>query len=98
MTRLGRAFVLATAMSVASMALAVADDQKAAIAGGIEGKVKSVDTAAKTLTITTAQGRERTFTITDETTMVGPRGGKVRRGLKDPRFRDPISVTVVADG
>jgi hypothetical protein len=77
-----------------------AADQKTAnqeIQGGIEGKVKSVDVAGKTLTIIT-QGRERTFTITDDTVLLGPRGGKVRRHLKDPRFREGFPVTVVAQG
>jgi hypothetical protein len=67
------------------------------IKGGIEGKVKKVDPEKMTLTITTA-GRERTFTITEDTTMVGPRGGVVRRGLKDPRFHEGMELTVVATG
>jgi hypothetical protein len=73
-------------------------EPKTQIKGGIEGKVQSVDVAAQTVTITTAEGRQRTFTITHDTTMVGPRGGKVRRRLKDPRFQEGIPVTVVADG
>jgi hypothetical protein len=79
-------------------AASAADDQKTEIKGGIEAKVKKVDVDAKTLTVTTEQGRVRTFTINDETTMVGPRGGKVRRGLKDPRFHEGLSVTIVAEG
>jgi hypothetical protein len=78
--------------------LAAADDQKTEIKGGIEGKVKKVDADANTVTITTSQGRDRTFTIDDETTMLGPRGGKVRRRLKDPRFREGMALTVVAEG
>jgi hypothetical protein len=78
--------------------LSAADDQKPQIKGGIEGKVKKVDVETKTLTITTLQGRDRTFSINDETTMVGPRGGKVRRGLKDPRFHEGMSLTIVAEG
>jgi hypothetical protein len=79
-------------------AVSAADDQKTEIKGGIEAKVKKVDVDAKTLTVTTEQGRVRTFTINDETTMVGPRGGKVRRRLKDPRFYEGMSVTIVAEG
>jgi hypothetical protein len=75
-----------------------ADDQKTQIQGGIEGRIKKVDAETMTLTITTAQGRDRTFTITQETTMLGPRGGKVRRRLRDPRFHEGLAVTVVADG
>jgi hypothetical protein len=73
-------------------------DPKTQIKGGVEGKVQGVDVSAQTVTITTTEGRQRTFTITDETTMVGPRGGKVRRRLKDPRFQEGIPVTIVANG
>jgi hypothetical protein len=64
---------------------------------GIDGKIKSVDVAGKTLTITTPAG-DRTFTITDNTVLAGPRGGKVPRHLKDPRFHEGFPVTVVAQG
>jgi hypothetical protein len=72
--------------------------ERVVIPGGIEGQVKSVDQEKLTLTIVTSGGRERTFTVTDETTMVGPRGGKVRRRLHDPRFHEGREVTIVADG
>jgi hypothetical protein len=79
---------------------AKAQEQKTerhSIPGGIEGRIKSVDVNGHTLTIT-SEGRVRTFTVTDETTMVGPRGGKVRHRLKDPRFHEGFRVTVVAKG
>jgi hypothetical protein len=69
----------------------------APIKGGIEGKVKKVDPDKMTVTIT-VEGKERTFTITEDTTIVGPRGGLVKRGLKDPRFHDGLDITVVASG
>src|SRR6266851_3867392 len=81
--------ILGTGVCLAGILPAGADDQKTPIKGGIEGKK---------LTITTTQGRERTFTITDDTTLVGPRGGKVRRHLNDPRFHEGFPVTIVADG
>jgi predicted RNA-binding protein len=64
---------------------------------GIEGKVKKVDLDKQTLTIT-VNGRDRTFTITDDTTIVGPRGGLVRRRLTDPRFHEGLDIIVVPDG
>jgi hypothetical protein len=85
-------------LCMAGIVPAGADDQKAEIKGGIEGKVKSVDVEGKKLTIVTSQGRERTFNINEATTMVGPRGGKVRRHLKDARFHEGFPVTIVADG
>jgi len=68
------------------------------IPGGIEGQVKSVDPAKHMLSITTPGGRVRTFTITEETTMLGPRGGRVRHRLMDHRFHEGMDITVVADG
>jgi hypothetical protein len=68
------------------------------IPGGIEGQVKSVDPEKHILSITTPGGRVRTFTITEETTMLGPRGGKVRHRLRDRRFHEGMDITVVADG
>jgi hypothetical protein len=75
-----------------------ADDPKHQIKGGIEGKVMKVDVDGKKLTIVTTQGRDRIFVITDETMMFGPNGGKVRKHLKDPRFREGFPVIIVADG
>ncbi len=72
--------------------------EKAEIPGGIEGHVKSVDIDKQTLSIKTSSGTERTFTITDDTTMLGPRGGKVRHRLKDHRFHEGLEVTIVAQG
>jgi hypothetical protein len=97
MSRSLGAIILGAVVSSATM-LCAADDQKTQIKGGIEGKVKKVDAEGNTLTITTDQGRERTFSISDETTIVGPRGGKVRHRLKDPRFHEGMSLTIVADG
>jgi hypothetical protein len=68
------------------------------IKGGIDGKIKTVDVANKTLTIITAAGKQSTFEITEDTTLLGPRGGKVRRHLKDPRFHEGFPVTIVAKG
>src|SRR5262249_6489223 len=92
------AMVLGVFVCSVAILSASADDQKTEIKGGIPGKVKKVDVDTQKLTITTDQGRERTFTVNDDTTMVGPRGGKVRRRLKDPRFHEGMSVTIVADG
>ncbi len=98
MWRIFPAVFLGAALCSTGLLSTRADDQKTPIPGGIEGKVKKVDVQAHTLTIVTSQGRERTFTVSDETTMVGPRGGKVRRRLHDPRFQDGMPLTVVADG
>jgi hypothetical protein len=83
---------------VFAVALPAQSGDKQEIKGGIDGKVKKVDLENKMLTITTVQGRDRSFKVTQDTVMVGPRGGKVRRHLKDPRFHDGFPVTIVAEG
>jgi hypothetical protein len=72
--------------------------EKPQIPGGIEGHVRSVDTEKETLTIVTPAGTLRTFNVNEDTTMLGPRGGKVRHRLHDRRFNEGISLTVVASG
>jgi hypothetical protein len=98
MSRTLGALLLGTGVCLAGIAPAGADEPKAVIKGGIEGWVKKVDVDGKTLTITTNQGRERTFTVTEDTIMVGPNGGKVRKHLHDRRFHEGFPVTVVAEG
>jgi predicted RNA-binding protein len=90
------AFVISALVAAATMPAGAGDKHE--IKGGIDGKVKKVDVDKKTLTITTTQGKERTFKVTDETIMLGPRGGKVRQHLKDPRFHEGFHVIIVADG
>src|SRR5262245_54945704 len=93
--------VLGAAIGAAGLLPAGAQETKKAdkseIKGGIEGKVKKVDVDKEILTIT-VDGKERTFTVTEDTTIVGPQGGTVRRRLKDPRFHEGLEITVVADG
>jgi hypothetical protein len=100
MWRIWSTFCLGAAICMVGPATARADDkgERHQIKGGIEGKVKMVDVENKKLTIVTDDGRARTFTITDETMMAGPRGGKVRRHLKDPRFHEGFPVIIVAEG
>jgi hypothetical protein len=75
-----------------------AADSKPEIKGGIQGKIVKVDAEKGTVTIAREDGRERTFGVNDETTIVGPRGGIVHHRLKDPRFHPGLSITVVASG
>jgi hypothetical protein len=78
--------------------VARAADSKPEIKGGIQGKIAKVDAEKGTVTIAREDGRERTFGVNDETTIVGPRGGIVHHRLKDPRFHPGLSITVVASG
>ena len=99
MARTIRTLALMAALGVAGQQFAPAQgDKKTEIRGGIEATIKSVDADKGTVTVTTAEGRERTFHVNDETTIVGPRGGVVRRRLSDPRFHSGLELTVVATG
>jgi hypothetical protein len=68
------------------------------INGGTTGKVVAVDATKGTVTIADANNRERTYSITEETVIVGPRGGVVHSRLKDHRFHSGLPITVVAEG
>jgi hypothetical protein len=94
MRTLGASFL---GVVIAAAGLLSAGADKPEIKGGIEGKVKKVDVDKETLTVT-VDGKQRTFTVTEDTTIVGPRGGLVRRRLKDPRFHEGLEITVVATG
>lgn len=102
MLRTLNALVAGAMLCAVALLSAVAQEprrgERPQIPGGIVGHVKTVNHAKEMLSITTADGKERTFTITEETTMLGPRGGKVRYRLKDRRFHEGMEVTVVADG
>jgi hypothetical protein len=63
---------------------------------GVAGTVKSRDTTKGTLTITvTKTKKDRTFQVTKNTKIVGPRGGVSEDGLKDDRLARGKKVTVV---
>jgi hypothetical protein len=99
MVRTRRALACVAILATVGLPLAMAQaEKKAEIKGGVESTIKSVDADKGTVTVTTSDGRQRTLAITDETTIVGPRGGIVRRRLNDPRFHPGLSVTVVAAG
>ncbi|MGH9676495.1 MAG: hypothetical protein ACRD36_05280 [Candidatus Acidiferrum sp.] len=95
---LGATFLASAICAAGGLLTAHAQQSKPVIKGGIEAKVKSVDAGKDTLTVTTTDGKSTTFTITDDTVLVGPRGGKVRKGLKDRRFHEGFPVTIVAKG
>jgi hypothetical protein len=73
-------------------------DEPHRIPGGIPGRIRDVDREMSTITIITDAGAARTFKVDDETMMMGPRGGKVRRRLHDPRFHPGMELTIVASG
>lgn len=85
-------------VAFACLAARAADTPKSEIKGGIEGKVVKVDLEKGTVTISREDGRDRTFAVTDETTIVGPRGGVVHRRLRDSRFHPGLPITIVASG
>jgi hypothetical protein len=84
---------LLCAMAVAALASVSAQ----AAGDGVEGKVVKVDAAKGTLTVT-SEGSEKTYTVTAQTQIVGPRGGIVHRRLHDKRFHEGLPITVVANG
>jgi hypothetical protein len=59
----------------------------------IVGKVVSVDENKSTVTIV-VDGKNQTFTVNDDTEIVGPRGGVSKERLKDDRFTKGYEITV----
>jgi hypothetical protein len=88
----------AAILALGCLSASAADSRTSEIKGGIEGKVVKVDAEKGMLTIAREDGREKTFSISDETTIVGPRGGVVHRRLRDSRFHAGLPITVVASG
>jgi hypothetical protein len=91
-------FCTAAIGTIGFLSARTAEAKDPEVKDGIAGKVVKVDATNNTITIADQNDRERTYSVTEETTIVGPRGGVVRRRLKDPRFHSGLSITVVADG
>jgi hypothetical protein len=83
MVRASRLGILALLCFYLPLALS-ADDKKTF--NGILGKIKAVDPDEGTLTITTDEGKSRTFKVSDDTQIVGLRGDAVSRRLRDKPF------------
>ncbi|HET6325166.1 MAG TPA: hypothetical protein VFG04_10870 [Planctomycetaceae bacterium] len=75
-----------------------AEAKDSEVKDGVTGKVVTVDVAKGTVTIADSNNRERTYSINEETVIVGPRGGVVHSRLKDHRFHSGLPITVVANG
>jgi hypothetical protein len=88
---------LLCAIAIAAFASLAVQAAGPDVKGGVEGKVVSVDATKGTVTIS-SEGSDKTYSVTEKTTIVGPRGGIVRRRLHDPRFHEGLPITVVASG
>ena len=62
-----------------------------------QAKVVKVDVTAKTLTVSTDSG-EKTYTISDDTMFLGPKGGVSDAKLKDDRLVPGAMITLVIAG
>lgn len=87
--------MVGTVLLVATQTVQAKDSD---IKDGIPGTVVKVDAAQGTVTIAEKAGRERTYTVNQETLIVGPRGGIVHQRLHDHRFHAGLPITVVASG
>jgi hypothetical protein len=92
------ALLCTVACGTLGLLAARANAQESEIKGGIPATVVQVDAARGTVTVADKNSRERTYSITAETVIVGPRGGVVHRRLKDPRFHNGLPITIVAEG
>jgi hypothetical protein len=92
------ALLCTVACGILALLAARSQAQESEIKGGISATVIKVDVARGTVTVADKNSRERTYSINEETVIVGPRGGVVHRRLKDPRFHNGLPITIVANG
>lgn len=97
-TTIRRILYVVTISAMGSVLANAEGAKKSEIKGGIEGKIVKVDVDQAMLTIANESGRQQAFSITDDTIIIGPRGGLVKKRLKDPRFHQGLPITVVASG
>jgi hypothetical protein len=79
------------------------DTKETKTAKGVSGKLKNVNQAKGTLTVSPETGADRTFSVTEDTKFLGPRGGDRgmgKEGLNDETLMKGADVRVVpaADG
>ena len=67
------------------------------LAEDIKGMLKKVDVARGTVTVTSSNNRDRTWTITEDTKIVGPGGKRLRARLKDKLFATGVEVLVTTE-
>jgi hypothetical protein len=86
-----RKAVAAMAALMLFACLAVAADKE------VKGKVVKVDTKKNSITVNTLDGK-KTYTISDDTKFLGPRGGVSDDGIKDDRLKVGAEITLVIAG
>jgi hypothetical protein len=64
----------------------------------ISGKVTKVDATKMTVSVTTDDGKKMDLTVTDDTKIVGPRGGVSKDRLKDDRLHVGAEIKIMMDG
>jgi FlaG/FlaF family flagellin (archaellin) len=82
---------------VAVMALLIMGGVLLAADKEVKGTVVKVDAKKMTLTVKTDQGN-KTYTISDDTQFMGPRGGKSSAGIKDDRLSAGAAITLIIAG
>ena len=87
---LRRAFVGFLALFVAT-AIALAADKE------VTCKVVKVDVKTNTLTVKTPDG-DKTYTLSDDTKFLGPKGGVSDKGIKDDRLEVGAEIKLVIAG
>ncbi len=67
------------------------------LAEEIKGKIKSVDADKKVITVTTADGKDKEFKVSDTTSILGANGKAAKQGLKAKGFKEGANVVVTTD-
>lgn len=68
-----------------------------ASAAELKGKIKTMDASKMSLTVTGEDGAEHAFALDKETKVRGPNGLQQRDGIRSPRLKAGVAVTVTYD-
>jgi hypothetical protein len=77
-----------------SAALALVLCVGVALAAEIKGKIKSLDADSRTVTVTTADGKDHTLTIAKDAKIEAASGKALKEGLKDKHLKAGTEVVV----
>ena len=66
----------------------------ALLAGEVKGKVKAIDADKHTLTVTSEDGQDHVFTLSNDAKIVSSKGKGLKEGLKDKHLKQGTAVVV----
>lgn len=66
-------------------------------AGEVKGKIKKVDAEKNVVTVTTEDGKDVEFMVSDTTKLLNGKGADIKQGLKAKGFKEGANVTITCE-